>query len=175
MQSPYQTKKPKKCLSFLYFYHYIPTRHGQYQTGMYICNVLNETSWCTEVLLPTQSYPPMDAAGPVPAPGTWGTAWLGATHLLLLRLCQLWHILLPALWDTHVCPAHTSLHTTICSGEQLKTHLKSQKINATVKKTDCHQKPSEITTHCYILCALKERERKPLGLHEQIEPNRLFK
>lgn len=31
-----------------------------------------------------------------------------------------------------------------------------------------------MSTLCYILRALKEGERKPEGLHEQIELNRLF-
>lgn len=42
------------------------------------------------------------------------------------------------------------------------------------EKTDCHQKSRKMSTLCYVLSALKEGEKKPEGLHEQIELNRLF-
>lgn len=41
-------------------------------------------------------------------------------------------------------------------------------------ETDTHQKPSQMPTLCYILHALKEGEKKPEGLNEQIELNSLF-
>lgn len=79
-------------------------------------------------------------------------------------------------YSSRLCGTPTSAQPTpVSQWGTARNTLEISKDQRDCEKTDSLQKPSEMTTLCYILCALKESERKPQGLHEQIEPNRLFK